>query len=89
MDPLPRGLFGLKRRQLFTLYLLLGSLLIVVGVTAYSLRITRDLEGQNRLITEMFSDLDMPALTREFYSKFYHYDLSDSDVESLLDPALR
>ncbi len=36
---------------------MLGSLLIVVGVTAYSLRITRDLEGQNRLITEMFSDL--------------------------------
>jgi iron complex transport system substrate-binding protein len=41
------------------------------------------------LYPEKFSDLDMPALTREFYSKFYHYDLTDSDVESLLDPALR
>jgi iron complex transport system substrate-binding protein len=37
----------------------------------------------------MFSDLDMPALTREFYQKFYHYELSDGDVENLLDPALR
>jgi signal transduction histidine kinase len=57
MDPLPRGLFGLKRRQLFTLYLLLGSVLIVVGITAYTLRITRELEAQNRLVTELFSGM--------------------------------
>lgn len=57
MDPLPRGLFGLKRRQLFTLYLLLGSVLIVVGITAYTLRISRELEAQNRLITEIFSGM--------------------------------
>ena len=31
MDPLPRGLLGLQRRYLFTLYLLVGSLLIVAG----------------------------------------------------------
>ena len=41
------------------------------------------------LYPELFSDLDMPALTREFYQKFYHYELSDGDVENLLDPALR
>jgi signal transduction histidine kinase len=57
MDPLPRGLFGLKRRQLFTLYLLLGSVLIVVGITSYTLRITRDVEAQTRLITELFSGM--------------------------------
>jgi signal transduction histidine kinase len=57
MDPLPRGLFGLKRRQLFTLYLLLGSVLIVVGITLYTLRITRELEAQNRLVTELFSGM--------------------------------
>ncbi len=57
MDPLPRGLFGLKRRHLFTLYLLIGSVLIVVGITAYTLRITRELEAQNRLVTELFSGM--------------------------------
>ena len=57
MDPLPRGLFGLKRRHLFTLYLLLGSVLIVVGITSYTLNITRDLEAQTRLITELFSGM--------------------------------
>lgn len=41
------------------------------------------------LYPEKFSDLDLPALTREFYHKFYHYDLSDSEVDSLLDPTLR
>ncbi|HOX25824.1 MAG TPA: HAMP domain-containing sensor histidine kinase [Candidatus Krumholzibacteria bacterium] len=57
MDPLPRGLFGLKRRQLFTAYLLLGSVLIVVGITAYTLRITREVEVQTRLITDLFSGM--------------------------------
>jgi len=57
MDPLPRGLFGLKRRYLFTLYLLLGSVLIVVGITSYTLRITREVENQTRVITEMFSGM--------------------------------
>ena len=41
------------------------------------------------LYPDMFADLDMPALTREFYSKFYHYELTDSDIENLLDPSLR
>jgi signal transduction histidine kinase len=57
MDPLPRGLFGLKRRQLFALYLLVGSILIVVGITTYTLRITRDMEQQTRLITELVSGM--------------------------------
>jgi signal transduction histidine kinase len=57
MDLFSRGLLGLKRRHLFTLYLLLGSVLIVVGITSYTLRISRELEAQNRLITELFSGM--------------------------------
>lgn len=57
MDPLPRGLFGLKRRHLFAIYLLVGSVLIVVGITAYTLRVTRDVEDQTRLVTELFSGM--------------------------------
>lgn len=41
------------------------------------------------LYPEKFSDLDLSALTREFYHKFYHYELSESEVDSLLDPTLR
>lgn len=41
------------------------------------------------LYPDTFSDLDMPALTKEFYTKFYHYELTDSDIENLLDPSLR
>jgi iron complex transport system substrate-binding protein len=41
------------------------------------------------LYPDKFKDMDMPALTKEFYHKFYHYDLSDSEVNSLLDPSLR
>jgi signal transduction histidine kinase len=65
MDPLPRGLFGLKRRQLFTLYLLIGSVLIVVGITSYTLRITRDVEAQTRLISELFSGM----VSRQLFSQ--------------------
>ena len=57
MDPLPRGLFGLKRRHLFALYLAIGSVLIVVGITTYTLRVTRDMEDQTRLITELVSGM--------------------------------
>lgn len=57
MDLLSRGLFGLKRRHLFTLFLLVGSVLIVVGITAYTLRISHELQTQNRLITELFSGM--------------------------------
>lgn len=41
------------------------------------------------LYPEKFSDIDLPALTKEFYSKFYHYDLSDREVNTLVDPTLR
>jgi iron complex transport system substrate-binding protein len=35
---------------------------------------------------DKFSDMDLPALTREFYSKFYHYNLTDKEVNTLLNP---
>jgi len=41
------------------------------------------------LYPDKFRDVNMPALTKEFYSKFYHYELSDSEMNSLLDPSLR
>ena len=41
------------------------------------------------LYPEKFSDMDLAALTKEFYSKFYHYDLSDNEVNNLLGPSLR
>jgi len=40
----------------------------------------------NVFYPEKFSDMDLPGLTKEFYSKFYHYNLTDNEVNSLLDP---
>lgn len=40
------------------------------------------------LYPEKFTDLDLSALTKEFYAKFYHYELSDDEVNSLVDPSL-
>jgi iron complex transport system substrate-binding protein len=36
------------------------------------------------LYPDKFKDLDLKAVTKEFYSKFYHYDLSDNDVDDIL-----
>lgn len=33
---------------------------------------------------DLFRDLDMAAETKYFYSKFYHYDLSDDEVQRIL-----
>jgi hypothetical protein len=30
--------------------------------------------------------IDMEGLTREFYAKFYHIDLTDAQVQQLLNP---
>jgi len=57
MDPLPRGLLGLRRRQLFTLYLLVGSVLIVAGITLYTVRVVQSVERQSQLTTELFSGM--------------------------------
>ncbi len=38
------------------------------------------------LYPELFGDMDLKGLTQEFYSKFYHYDLTDDEVTRLLNP---
>jgi len=38
------------------------------------------------LYPEEFSDIDLESKTKEFYSKFYHYDLTDEEVSKLLNP---
>ena len=37
------------------------------------------------LYPDKFKDLNMTKLTKEFYSEFYHYNLTDSDVQDLLN----
>ena len=32
------------------------------------------------------TNIDMVSLTKEFYTKFYHYDLTDNEVQQLLNP---
>ena len=36
------------------------------------------------LYPDLFKDIDLNSLTKEFYSKFYHYDLSENEVGDLL-----
>lgn len=36
------------------------------------------------LYPDKFKDLDLKSLTKEFYSKFYHYDLTDNEVTDIL-----
>lgn len=36
------------------------------------------------LYPDKFKDLNMNSLTKEFYSKFYHYNLTDSEVSGIL-----
>ena len=33
---------------------------------------------------DMFRDMDLSALIKEFYSKFYHYDLTDNEVNDII-----
>ena len=37
------------------------------------------------LYPDKFNDMNLNSLTKEFYSKFYHYNLTDSDVSSILN----
>ena len=39
---------------------------------------------------DKYSDIDMISVTKEFYSDFYHYDLSDDQAKQiLLDSGLK
>ncbi|WP_245526235.1 ABC transporter substrate-binding protein [Methanohalophilus mahii] len=39
------------------------------------------------LYPQEFSDLDLRGNVKEFYSEFYHYELSEDEIDDLLDPA--
>lgn len=38
------------------------------------------------LYPELFEDMDMEQLTRDFYSQFFHYELTDDELNMLLNP---
>jgi iron complex transport system substrate-binding protein len=40
------------------------------------------------LYPELFEDMDMEQLTRDFYSQFLHYELTDEELNNLLCPEL-
>ena len=54
---MPRHILGLRRRHLFNIYLLVGSVSIVVAVTVFTIRVGQSVERQSRLTTELFSGL--------------------------------
>ena len=39
------------------------------------------------LYPDLFKDMDLSKLTREFYSEFFHYDLTDKELDMLLNPS--
>ncbi|AKB53386.1 MULTISPECIES: iron ABC transporter substrate-binding protein [Methanosarcina] len=41
------------------------------------------------LYPDLFADMDLSKLTREFYSEFFHYDLKDEELNMLLNPATK
>jgi len=57
MSPWPHRFLGLRRRQLFNIYLLVGSVGIVLAVTLFTLQLTKTIERQSRLTTFLFSSL--------------------------------
>lgn len=52
-----RGFLGLRRRHLFNIYLLLGSVSIVVATTVFTIRVAKSVERQSYLTTRLFADL--------------------------------
>ncbi len=57
MSPWPRQVLGLRRRQLFNIYVLAGGIGIVLAVSLFTLQQSRAVERQGRLTTWMFSSL--------------------------------
>ncbi|MBU8870581.1 MAG: HAMP domain-containing histidine kinase [Gemmatimonadales bacterium] len=47
----------LRKRYLFNIYLLLGSISIVVATTIFTIRVSKSVERQSYLTTELFSNL--------------------------------
>ena len=51
----PRSFLGMGRRQLFKLYLLVGSVGIVLAITLFTVQLTKRVESQSRLTTSLLS----------------------------------
>ena len=58
-----------RRRYLFNVYLLVGSLSIVVATTVFTIRVSKSVERQSHLSTELFSDLASRLLLAEDVEK--------------------
>ena len=39
-----------------------------------------------KLQPELFADIDLKAMTKSFYQEFYHYNLSEQEIDRLIDP---
>jgi signal transduction histidine kinase len=57
MSPWPQRFLGLRRRQLFNIYVLVGSVGIVMAITLFTLQIAQSVESQSRLTTWLFSSM--------------------------------
>ncbi len=62
MSPWPKRVLGLSRRQLFAIYVLVGSVGIVLAVTLFTLHVAKRIEDQARVSTELLSSLASRAL---------------------------
>lgn len=62
MSPWPARILGLSRRQLFNIYVLAGSVGIVLAVTLYTLHVSARIEQQSRVATQLLSSLASRAL---------------------------
>ncbi len=52
-----RSFLGIRRRHLFNIYLLFGSVSIVVATTVFTIRVAKSVERQSYLTTRLFADL--------------------------------
>jgi len=62
LSPWPARILGLSRRQLFNIYVLAGSVGIVLAVTLYTLHVSARIEQQSRVATQLLSSLASRAL---------------------------
>ena len=76
-----QGLKAVKNKQIFV---------NPIGVYTWSYRSSegalQPLWLAKVLYPELFTDLNLEQKTREFYKRFYNYDLSEAELESILNP---
>jgi signal transduction histidine kinase len=65
MSRWPQQFLGLRRRQLFNIYVLAGSIGIVLAVTLFTIHMAQSLKRQTRLTTWIFSSMASRYLSAE------------------------